>query len=60
MQGIQQFEKYKVLHAEAKARGDEARVKELEGLLQSIDIKTISTDSESFVNGFRSALNKMK
>ena len=60
VQGIQQFEKYKVLHAEAKARGDEARVKELEGLLQSIDIKKISTDSESIVNGFRSALNKMK
>ena len=60
VQGIQQFEKYKVLHAEAKARGDEARVKELEGLLQGIDIKKISTDSESIVNGFRSALNKMK
>ena len=59
VQGIQQFEKYRILFAEAKAGGDEARVKELEKLLQNVDIKKISTDSEAIVNAFREKLNAM-
>lgn len=59
VQGIQQFEKYKILLAEAKAKGNVSRVKALEKLLKSIDIKKISTDSEKMVNGFRKGLNRM-
>ena len=59
VQGIQQFEKYKILLAEAKAKGNASRVKALEKLLKNIDIKKISTDSEKMVNGFRRGLNRM-
>ena len=59
VQGIQQFEKYRILLDEAKAKGDEERVKELERLLQGVDIKKISTDSEAIVNAFREELNAM-
>lgn len=59
VQGIQQFEKYKILLAEAEGNGDKARVKKLEKLLKSIDIKKIANDSERIVNGFRNALNRM-
>lgn len=59
VQGIQQFEKYKILLAEAKAKGNASRVKALEKLLKSIDIKKISTDSKKMVNGFRKGLNRM-
>ncbi|MBO7290456.1 MAG: DUF4091 domain-containing protein, partial [Bacteroidaceae bacterium] len=59
VQGIQLFEKYKILLAEAKATGNEARVAELEQLLRSVDIKKISTDSEAIVSGFGNGLNEM-
>ena len=59
VQGIQLFEKYKILLAEAKNVGDEARVVELEKLLRSVDIKKISTDSEAIVEGFGNVLNAM-
>ena len=59
VQGIQLFEKYKILLAEAKNAGNEARVAELEELLRSVDIKKISTDSEAVVSGFGNALNAM-
>ena len=59
VQGIQQFEKYKILLAEAEADGNRSRVKALEKLFKSIDIKKISTDSGKIVNGFRNGLNKM-
>ena len=59
VQGIQLFEKYKILLSEAKADGDEKRVAELENLLESVDIKKISTDSEAIVNGFSNGLNAM-
>ena len=59
VQGIQLFEKYKILLSEAKADGDEKRVAELEKLLESVDIKKISTDSEAIVNGFSNGLNAM-
>lgn len=59
VQGIQQFEKFRMLLAEAKVNGDDVRVKELEELLKSVDIKKISTDSEAIVNGFRNGLNAM-
>ena len=59
VQGIQQFEKYKILLAEAEAKGNTSRVNALNKLLKSVDIKKISTDSEKIVNGFRNGLNKM-
>ena len=59
VQGIQLFEKYKILLAEARAAGNETRVAELEKMLRSIDIKKISTDSEVIVEGFAGALNAM-
>ena len=59
VQGIQQFEKYKILLAEAEAKGNTSRVNALRKLLKSVDIKKISTDSEKIVNGFRNGLNKM-
>ena len=59
VQGIQLFEKYRILLAEAKATGNEARVAELEQLLRSVDIKKISTDSEAIVSGFGNGLNEM-
>ena len=59
VQGIQLFEKYKILLAEAKAAGNEVRVAELEELLHCVDIKKISTDSEAIVKGFDNALNAM-
>ncbi len=57
VQGIQLFEKYKILLAEAKAAGNEKRIAELEKLLRSVDIKRISTDSEAIVEGFSNGLN---
>ena len=59
VQGIQMFEKYKILLAQAKAAGNDARVAELEGLLRSVDIKKISTDSEAIVKAFGEGLNAM-
>ena len=59
VQGIQQYEKYRILLAEAKAKGDNSRVKALEKQLRKVDLKKISTDSGKIVNGFRSALNNM-
>lgn len=58
VQGIQQYEKYKILLAEAEAKGDAKTIKELEKLLQTINIKEISTRSEAMVNNFRNQLNK--
>ena len=58
VQGIQQFEKYKILLAEAVAKGDKSTEKELKKLLESINIKKISTHSEAMVNKFRTTLNK--
>ena len=59
VQGIQLFEKYRILLAEAKAAGNAQRVAELEQLLRSVDIKKISTDSEAIVKGFGDGLNAM-
>ena len=59
VQGIQLFEKYRILLAEAKAAGNAQRVAELEQLLRSVDIKKISTDSEAIVKGFGDCLNAM-
>ena len=59
VQGIQQFEKYKILLAEAKANGDTSRVNALEDLLKTIDLGKIEEESEIMVNGFRDGLNRM-
>ncbi|MBR2318473.1 MAG: DUF4091 domain-containing protein [Bacteroidaceae bacterium] len=57
VQGIQQFEKYKILLAEAKAKGKNSSVKRLEKLLKTIDLGKIADESERMVNGFRDTLN---
>ena len=59
VQGIQQFEKYKILLAEAESAGNTARVEQLKNLLKTVDIKKISTDSENIVNSFREGLNRL-
>lgn len=59
VQGIQQFEKYKILLSEAEKSGNASRVKALEKLLKSVDLSKISTNSEKIVNGFRNGINKM-
>ncbi len=58
VQGIQQYEKYKILLADAAEKGDEQAKRKLEKLLQTINIKEISTRSAAMVNNFRSELNK--
>ena len=59
VQGIQQFEKYKILLAEAEAKGNTSRVKALKKLLKSVDISKIAEESERIANSFRNGLNKM-
>ena len=56
VQGIQLFEKYKIKLAELKANGYEERAAELEKLLESIDLKKISTDSGRMVGAFAEEL----
>ena len=57
VQGIQQYEKYKIRLAEAKAEGNQERIAELESLLEYIDLNRIATDSERMVGAFREDLN---
>ena len=59
VQGIQQFEKYKILLAEAETTGNTSRVRTLKRVLGGIDLSRIATDSEKMVNAFRDALNGM-
>ena len=59
VQGIQQYEKYKILLAEAEAKGDAARVEALKKLLGTIELGKIATDGANIVNGFRDAINAM-
>lgn len=54
VQGIQQYEKYKILHA----NGNKQTKAKLEKLLQTVEINKIATDSEKIVNKFRNELNK--
>lgn len=56
VQGIQLFEKYKIKLAELKANGYEERAAELEKMLESIDLKKISTDSGRMVGAFAEEL----
>ena len=59
VQGIQQFEKYKILLAEAEKSGNVSRVKALKRLLEGIDVKSIADKSEAMTKKFRDALNAM-
>lgn len=59
VQGIQQFEKYKILFAEAQEKGDNGKMARLEKLLRSVDISKIATESADMVNGFRKGLNSL-
>lgn len=58
VQGIQQFEKYKILYNEAQKKNDKSRMASLEKLLKSIDITKIADESERMVNGFRKGINR--
>lgn len=54
VQGIQQYEKYKILYS-----GGNKQVKaKLEKLLRTVDISKIATESEKIVNNFRKEINK--
>ncbi len=59
VQGIQQFEKYKILLAEAEVNGDFTRIDTLKKLLETIDLDKIATESAVIVNEFRAAINAM-
>ena len=58
VQGIQQFEKYKILLAEAAEKGDKQTIKSLEKLLKTVDVNKIEKESAKIVNNFRNQLNK--
>lgn len=57
VQGVQQFEKYKILLDEAKSSGNKSMQARLEKLLEKVDIKRIANESEKIVNGFRNGVN---
>ena len=57
VQGVQQFEKYKILLDEAKGSGNVAMQRRLEKLLDGVDITRIANESEKMVNAFRNGLN---
>ena len=57
VQGVQQFEKYKILLDEAKGSGNAAMQRRLEKLLEGVDITRIANESEKMVNAFRNGLN---
>ena len=57
VQGVQQFEKYKILLDEAKSSGNKSMQARLEKLLEKVDINRIANESEKIVNGFRNGLN---
>ncbi len=59
VQGIQQFEKYKILMDEANSRGDKSKVKRLENILKRVDITRIANESEKMTKDFRDALNRL-
>ncbi|MBQ3187884.1 MAG: DUF4091 domain-containing protein [Bacteroidaceae bacterium] len=57
VQGIQQFEKYKILYNEALENNNRTAVRKLEKLLRGVDITKIATRSNKMVNEFRNGLN---
>ena len=57
VQGVQQFEKFKILLDEAKSSGNKSMQARLEKLLEKVDIKRIANESEKIVNGFRNGVN---
>lgn len=59
VQGIQQFEKYKILMDEANSRGDKSKVKRLENIRKRVDITRIANESEKMTKDFRDALNRL-
>ncbi len=59
VQGIQQFEKYKILLDEARQKGNKSLENRLHKLLKGIDISRIADESERMVNDFRNGLNRL-
>lgn len=59
VEGIQQFEKYQILLAEARAEGDTARIEALTAILKGIDIKRVSTDLSRMVIDAHTRLNAL-
>ena len=59
VQGIQQFEKYKILYNEAVENNNRTTVRKLEKLLRGVDITKIATQSNKMVNEFRNGLNSL-
>ena len=59
VQGIQQFEKYKILLAEARANGNKSAEVRLQKLLKKVNITKIANESERMVKEFRDGLNAM-
>ncbi len=59
VQGIQQFEKYKILYNEAAQNNDKKTIEQLEQLLQLIDLSKIAEESEEMTGNFRNGINKL-
>lgn len=58
VQGIQQFEKYKILLDEAERSGNKQRVARLQKILNKVDISKIANESERMVKEFRTSINR--
>lgn len=58
VQGIQQFEKYKILLDEAERSGNKQRVARLQKILSKVDISKIANESERMVKEFRTSINR--
>lgn len=59
VQGIQQFEKYKILYDKATKNKDKKTLNRLKKLLQHIELTKIAEESGKMVNTFRAEINKL-
>ncbi len=58
-EGIQLFEKYHLLYAEAVSAGDRARVARLDSLRTRLDVTKAKTNAGEVVRAFRTALDEL-
>ena len=59
VQGIQSFEKWHIMMADAKARNDKGMQRSLEKVKNTLDIHKIADYSEEMTENFRTQLNKL-
>ncbi|MBQ3121974.1 MAG: DUF4091 domain-containing protein [Bacteroidaceae bacterium] len=59
VQGIESFEKWQIMMADAKANNDKGMQRRLNKLLEILDINKIANESERMTEEFRNGLNKL-